>query len=966
MVKFSSAVRSILCILKLLPINKTNYLSYLRQKYGPFVSDSALQYGKILLKITKIRHDLQFLKTCKNENLLPTFVRFRLRSFHQRYKSSILKCYHDILISEIKFKKRQLSRLYRLSHRLKNDLIANINHIVYVRITSILQSLVKQNEKNLLLVHENKLNKLRLKHHTPPSNEKTFEYPKNHVKKFSKRNLTREEINALSNGLEFVLPSRKLDDETLIASVETFFFALLGYTTDQKEFEKKYENERAQYKLTSEQLQYATKIRRVTDEFRHKTSILLKKCGASDPKSLALIKNLARDKSIIITKADKGRTVVLLDREEYINKMENLISDHTTFKQIYEDPTIAEEDRLTRKLRQMKERDFITEQEYNHCYPSGSQPARLYGLPKVHKPGLPLRPILSASGTFNYGIAQLLVRRLSHLKKHPTIVTDTFKLVDELHSLKIDMNQHKLVSFDVVSLFTNVPLNDTIKIILDELYRDECQCTTSHNNHTLNTKKKKQEKCKICLDRADMKWLLETATSRTHFLFNGKIYSQINGVAMGSPVGPLLADIFLVHLEKKLMSQLKQQGVVYWKRYVDDILAIIKNDTDIDQLKTTLNSFHKSIQFTAELETDRSLPFLNILIRRRPNHNTSWFLTDIYRKPMYTGLILKWNSSVPLEHKRSAISSMVYTAIRIISDYSLLHKEFLFIRQIAVSNGYPLPFVLNVIRITLERHLFSYSTTNSSLKTEQNKIEKNTNVCNKQSLQKNQVILVDIPYVGRLTSTFGKKLINISKQAKPTSHVQPIPRPGPKIQTFFAKKDPIPKELLSNVVYKVNCTCCSASYIGKTCRQISRRFEEHGREKIPSVAQSQLPLASTTTSIISQRSKRNVSIINYALCEKKLDEAVNENTKQLSGKKFSKLSQSAIYQHELETGHSINWTNWKLLSKDKKYYRLLVRESIQISKFEPSLNRTVRSVPLVIYPEISSLYKPRVKMKADL
>ena len=60
-----------------------------------------------------------------------------------------------------------------------------------------------------------------------------------------------------------------------------------------------------------------------------------------------------------------------------------------------------------------------------------------------------------------------------------------------------------------------------------------------------------------------MKWLLETATSRTHFHFNRKIFSQINGVAMGSPVGPLLADIFLVHLEKKLMEQLKQQGLVY-------------------------------------------------------------------------------------------------------------------------------------------------------------------------------------------------------------------------------------------------------------------------------------------------------------------------------------------------------------------------------------------------------------------
>ena len=75
---------------------------------------------------------------------------------------------------------------------------------------------------------------------------------------------------------------------------------------------------------------------------------------------------------------------------------------------------------LLNKLCQMKKRGFINEVEYKHCYPTGSQPARLYGLPKVHKSGVPLRPILSASGTFNFGIAQLLERKLSHLVEHPS------------------------------------------------------------------------------------------------------------------------------------------------------------------------------------------------------------------------------------------------------------------------------------------------------------------------------------------------------------------------------------------------------------------------------------------------------------------------------------------------------------------------------------------------------------------
>ncbi|CAF3990194.1 unnamed protein product [Rotaria sordida] len=204
-----------------------------------------------------------------------------------------------------------------------------------------------------------------------------------------------------------------------------------------------------------------------------------------------------------------------------------------------------------------------------------------------------------------------------------------------------------------------------------------------------------------------------------------------------------------------------------------------------------------------------------------------------------------------------------------------------------------------------------------------------------------------------------------AKQVKPTLHLQPIPRPFPKVQTLFARKDPVPRKLLSNVVYNVNCTGCSASYIRKTWRQVSRRFEERGKMRLLSSPPPQHFPTLTTTLMFSQRPKRNVPIVNYALNEKILDEAI-EDTPKLSDEKNLKFSQSVIYQHEVETGHSIDWDNWKLLSNDQKFYRLLIRESIQISKLEPSLNRTVRSVPLVIYSDSSSLFKTKAKMKAGV
>jgi hypothetical protein len=975
---FKSAVKKVIHLLKLLPVNRNNYSQFLWQKYGPFVSNTTYYFRKTRLRIAKIRLDLTYLKTCKKENLLPTFVRFRPPVFHQRYNSSLIQCYRDILNVEIKLKKRELSQLYRHSNRLKTDLSTHLDQLVFTRVISIIESLILQSQTKWSLVHTNKLIKLRDQQHPPPTPTYSFDYPKNPVQNLSKRKLNDDEIYALSMGLDFVFPSSRLDDEVIAANIETFFVSLLGYTTDRRDYETKDKNERTQYKLTPDQLKFATKIRRCIDDFRHKSSISLKIKSSSNGKYLEILRNLAKDKSIIITKADKGRAVVILDREDYLNKMEVIINDPLTFKQIDKDPTIAEEDRLIRKLRQMKERGFINEAEYNHCYPTGSQPARLYGLPKVHKTGTPLRPILSASGTFNFGIAQLLVRRLSHLAKHPTIIEDTFKFVDELHSLDFDMTTHKLVSFDVVSLFTMVPLKMTINIILDELYKDKCDCfqNISDNEEDNNGKKEKSKKkknkkkkkritCNVCLDRADMEWLLETATSRTHFHFNNKIFAQINGVSMGSPLGPLLANIFMVHLEKNVMELLQQHGVAYWRRYVDDTIALVKGDADVDKLTAILNSFHPSIQFTKEPEINQSLPFLDILIHRRSSPNDSrldhsWFSTSIFRKSTFTGLILKWNSFVPLYHKRGAISSLVYRAIRISSDYVLLHKELIFIRQIAVSNGYPLPFVLNIIRTTLERHFDSKSNRGTkSIKCQQ----PSSGPCK-------QVVLVDVPYVGRPSLTLGKKLINIAKQIEPTFCVQPIQRPFPKIQSFFARKDPIPSSLVSNVVYRISCTDCSATYIGKTCRQVTRRFSEHGsplRIDLPLVLPSEtsnstsntIPSSSTSVSPL-RRSKRTKHVINYATLEKSADWILDQPNLQ------PKTIKSTIHDHVVETGHVIDWDNWKLLSKDRRYYQLLVRESIHISKHQPSLNKTICSVPLVIYPDISSIIRPKCKMKTDL
>ncbi|CAF1383019.1 unnamed protein product [Didymodactylos carnosus] len=307
---------------------------------------------------------------------------------------------------------------------------------------------------------------------------------------------------------------------------------------------------------------------------------------------IGTLRNLSNDKSIHISRADKGRAVVILDKVDYIMKMESNLNDTNTFKVIEMDPTLKKEDKLQQKHLKLRNSGFITDTEYRYAHPVGSGPWKAYGLTKIHKKDLPLRPIVAVYSTFNYKLSKLLAKKLDHLRISPTIINDTFKFVDEIHSLRFYHDEIKLVSFDIISLFTKVPLDRTIELILEKMYGKPHTCTCST--------KKKDDWCDNCKNRYELKSLLELATKDSHFIFNGKIYCQLQGIAMGCPLGSLFADVYINYLETKLKQRLVANAVLYWKRFVDDSFVIVKKDADIHKLLEILNSFDLAIQFTVE------------------------------------------------------------------------------------------------------------------------------------------------------------------------------------------------------------------------------------------------------------------------------------------------------------------------------------------------------------------------------
>jgi hypothetical protein len=201
---------------------------------------------------------------------------------------------------------------------------------------------------------------------------------------------------------------------------------------------------------------------------------------------------------------------------------------------------------------------------------------------------------------------------------------------------------------------------------------------------------------------------------------------------MGSPLAPLLAEIFLQDFEKKHLPSFRKMGIVYWKRYVDDTFVLLDPKVSAKDISTKLSQCHPALKFTVEEERlptpeDKEkithvvknyyskkeevakkeeatkkeaysntylLSFLDVLIQKQTGIG---FKTQIHRKETFSGLITKWSSFVPKSYKNNAILSMVYRARKICSTYEALPTELDQIRDISLKNGYPIAFVESVI-----------------------------------------------------------------------------------------------------------------------------------------------------------------------------------------------------------------------------------------------------------------------------
>ncbi|XP_011864941.1 PREDICTED: uncharacterized protein LOC105560403, partial [Vollenhovia emeryi] len=216
------------------------------------------------------------------------------------------------------------------------------------------------------------------------------------------------------------------------------------------------------------------------------------------------LRSLRQNDDILILPADKGNATVVMDKRDYHTNVEKKTS-------------------LVKKAN-------LPPLTTKYLAPSDSSAPRLYGLPKIHKESVPLRPIVSNIGGPTYQLARYLTKPLQKLTGlNDSHIRNSIDFVNRITKIKTEPNDI-LVNFDVVSLFTNVPVQDTLDIIR----------TSKEIPSTLFP-------------------LIEHCLNSTYFQFEGEFYEQTTGAATESPISPIIANIFMEHFENEILKKAPQK-----------------------------------------------------------------------------------------------------------------------------------------------------------------------------------------------------------------------------------------------------------------------------------------------------------------------------------------------------------------------------------------------------------------------
>ncbi|KAI5725528.1 hypothetical protein M8J77_016654 [Diaphorina citri] len=481
--------------------------------------------------------------------------------------------------------------------------------------------------------------------------------------------------------------------------------------------------------------------------------------------------------NLIMTKADKSSTIVVLEQQEYNNKVLEFINKDPLIRPLANNPTNRCQSNIGCFLKSMKE---LTPNPKLLKVINPIAP-RLYGNLKIHKvqrtnaKEAPIRPVVSAVTSPTYLLEKFLVKTIKRALpnfKSQYSVKNSKELIDKIKNMQVP-ERGNLISLDVKNLFPNVKIAKVIDIISDTL------------NNEAN------------LSAAEIREIIEglkTVHANNYFQFNNTCYQQEDGCPMGSPLSPLLSEFYMYEFEKeifKLPSNLVD-NIKYLHRYVDDILILwLGTRRQLDTLLGKINQIWDG--FSLELEYGgKTIDFLDLTVTIQENKHKF----KIYRKESFADVIIPSNSYHSYHHKMAVFRNYYNRLLNTPLDLDEYREECRTIRAIGFNNGFTSQEM---------RKIF-----NSTRRHRMNQLVYSTKPVEPPS------IYVKLPFISNLEN---RLLPTLNKyKCKPAFSSKTL-------TSLFARKDTIPHEDQSGV-YRLTCECGS-TYVGMTQRSLKTRLNEH-------------------------------------------------------------------------------------------------------------------------------------------
>ena len=336
------------------------------------------------------------------------------------------------------------------------------------------------------------------------------------------------------------------------------------------------------------------------------------------------------------------------------------------------------------------------------------------------------------------------------------------------------------MSYDVVLLFMKTPIKEACEIIRKRLEND----------------KKLKKRTNLNVD--DIMELLKFVLETTYFRWEGNIYQQKFGVAMGSPVSPIVVNLYMEDLEQKIIATAPVDCQPRnWKRYVDDVICLVHKGK-AKKLQQHMNTVDHTRRFisTREDEENNSMPFLDAKFTRKEDGSVK---STVYRKKTHTDQYLNFASHHPKHQKLGVVRTLMHRCETITSEEGDKKEEVEHLREALRVCGYP-SWALNKVT--------------DSCKKKKNK--KKTNDRNYRS----QVV---IPYVEGVSERVHRvlKKYGVATAMLPHTTLRRL---------LVHPKDKVELEEQGELVYQIPCKNCGAEYIGETGRLLKTRLEEHRKD----------------------------------------------------------------------------------------------------------------------------------------